>query len=218
MRTYKAESIIAGVLFITATAATMAGLSIVEPMLEASDTSSAIAQNRSLFITGVLLEATNALASAGIAIAFYPIIWRCVKGLAVAYLGLRLLEAGLGFLAATGLLLLLSPAGASVANAIHGWAFVMVLLVFSIGTLIFYPVLFRYRLVPRVLSLWGLIGGTMLLISCLLILFGRIEMGSGTDTLLSLPIWINEMVLALWLILRGVDMRLASRAETAHAA
>ena len=46
----------------------------------------------------------------------------------------------------------------------------------------------------------------MLLVSGLLILFGQIEIGSTTDTILSLPIWINEMALALWLIFRGVDM------------
>jgi hypothetical protein len=56
--------------------------------------------------------------------------------------------------------------------------------------------LFKYRLVPRLLSLWGMIGGLSLFISCLLILFGRIEISGTTDFVLSLPIWINEMVLA----------------------
>lgn len=192
-----------------ATAATMAGLSIIEPLLEAPDTALRIAQDRNLFVTGVLLEVISALASAGIAIALYSILGRCVKGLAVAYLGLRLLEAGLSLLAATSLLLLLTPIDASIAITLHHWAFVMVLLVFSIGTLIFYPVLFHFRLVPRILSLWGLAGGVMLLVSCLLILFGWIDMESGTDTLLSLPIWINEMALALWLIFRGIDFETA---------
>jgi hypothetical protein len=82
----------------------------------------------------------------------------------------------------------------------------LLLMVFSVSTLILYPALFRFRLVPAVLSLWGLLGGLMLLVSGLLILFGQVEMGSTTDTILSLPIWINEMVLALWLIFRGVDM------------
>jgi hypothetical protein len=43
-------------------------------------------------------------------------------------------------------------------------------------------------------------------VSVLLILFGRVEMGSTIDMILSLPIWINEMALALWLIFRGVDL------------
>ena len=46
----------------------------------------------------------------------------------------------------------------------------------------------------------------MLMVSCLLILFGRIEFGGGTDLALSLPIWINEMALAIWLFVRGLDL------------
>ena len=84
--------------------------------------------------------------------------------------------------------------------------FLLVLIVFSCGTFCFYPLLFKYRLVPRLLSLWGMIGGLMLLISCFLILFGRIETGGTTDLVLSLPIWINEMVLAAWLFVRGLDL------------
>lgn len=69
-----------------------------------------------------------------------------------------------------------------------------------------YPILFRFRLVPVFISLWGLIGGLMLLASNMLILFGPIEIGSTADTLLSLPIWINEMVLAVWLIVKGFNL------------
>ncbi|GGH41412.1 hypothetical protein SAMN05444007_11915 [Cribrihabitans marinus] len=46
----------------------------------------------------------------------------------------------------------------------------------------------------------------MLLISYLLILFGQIEMGGRVDLALSLLIWLNEMALALWLLLRGLDL------------
>jgi hypothetical protein len=104
--------------------------------------------------------------------ALFPIIWRYTQGLAVAYLGLRVIEASLGMLAATGLIILLSPEGGMAGVAIHHWAFLMVLTVFSVSTLVLYPVLFIYRLVPVFLSVWGLVGGLMLLSSCMLILFG----------------------------------------------
>ena len=81
---FRTESIVAGVLFITATGATMVSQVIVAPILENADATGAIAGREGAFVAGVLLEVVNALASAGIAIAFFPILWVCVRGLAVA--------------------------------------------------------------------------------------------------------------------------------------
>jgi hypothetical protein len=206
MRFHRTESIVAGILFIVATSATMAGFVLTDPILGGTDVAGEVSAHRSRMALGAVLETTNALASAGIAMALFPIIWRYVQALAVAYLGLRVMEASLGLLAATGLLILLSPESGAAGVAIHKWAFLMVLSVFSVSTLVLYPVLFIYRIVPVVLSVWGLVGGVMLLVSCMLILSGWTVSGSMIDTLLSLPIWVNEMALALWLLLRGVDL------------
>ena len=206
MSKYRTETILAGVLFITATAATMLSQTIIVPMLATSDVAEHVMAHKGLFTLGVVLEIVNALASAGIAVAFFPILWQCARILAPAYGSLRAIEASIGVVAAIGLLLLLTPGGSAIAIAFHDVAFLLLLMVFSVSTLILYPALFRFRLVPAVLSLWGLVGGLMLLVSGLLILFGQVEMGSTTDTILSLPIWINEMALSLWLIFRGVDL------------
>ncbi|MCP5036498.1 MAG: DUF4386 domain-containing protein [Rhodobacteraceae bacterium] len=206
MREYGAETIVAGLLFITATGATMISQTIITPMLATPDVVEYVTTHRGLFVLGVVLEIVNALASAGIAITLFPILWLCARVLAPAYASLRAIEASIGVIAAIGLLLLLTPSGGAIAIALHDVTFRLVLLVFSVSTLILYPALFHYRLVPAILSIWGLIGGLMLLTSTLLIVFGLVEMGSTTDTILSLPIWINEMALALWLIFRGVDL------------
>ena len=203
---YRIETIVAGMLLITATAATMASQIIIAPMLAVPDVADHVMAHRQLFTLGVVFEIVNALATAGIAVAFFPILWQCARLLAPAYCGLRAIEASIGVVAATGLLLLLAPGGSAIAIAFHDEAFLLLLMVSSVSTLILYPALFCFRLVPAVLSLWGLIGGLMLLVSGLLILFGQVKMGSTTDMILSLPIWINEMALALWLIFRGVDL------------
>ena len=51
----------------------------------------------------------------------------------------------------------------------------------------------------------------MPLLSCMLILFGWIDGGSTIGTLLSLPIWFNDMALAIWLLLQGVNLSLAPK-------
>lgn len=197
---------IAGVLFIIATASTMAAQVILAPLLENPETT--VPPQTNLVALAALLELANALASAGIAIAFYPVLRRCAEVAATGYLGLRIVEGAVGVVAAAILAMSVraSAADTALVIALHDAAFLMVLLVFSIGTLLLYPMLFVFRLVPRVLSLWGLIGGLMLLVSIVLILFGQIEVGGTTDLVLSLPIWINEMALALWLLIRGLDL------------
>ncbi len=198
---------IAGVLFIIATASTMAAQIILSPLLDASQRATDPQTNP--VALAVLLEIANALASAGIAIAFYPVLRRCAELAATGYLGLRVIEGAVGVVAATVLAMIISTSADEMAFtlAVHDTAFLMVLLVFSCGTLLLYPMLYAFRLVPPVLSLWGLIGGLILLVSCVLILFGQIEVGGTTDLILSLPIWINEMALALWLLARGVDLK-----------
>ncbi len=198
---------IAGVLFIIATASTMAAQIILSPLLDASQRATDPQTNP--VALAVLLEIANALASAGIAIAFYPVLRRCAELAATGYLGLRVIEGAVGVVAATVLAMIISTRADEMAFALalHDTAFLLVLLVFSCGTLLLYPLLFVFRLVPPVLSLWGLVGGLMLLVSCVLILFDRVEMGGTTDLILSLPIWINEMALALWLLARGVDLK-----------
>ncbi len=205
-KTYRTQSLVAGVLFVLATSTTMAAQVLLDPFLQSTDVASAISHSRISFMMATILEVTNALASAGIAIALFPIIWTCTQGMAVAYIGLRILEAGMGLLAACALLVLLSPIDAQIGIAFHKWGFLLVLFIFSIGTLVFYPTLYRYQIVPSFISIWGLVGGAMLLVSCVLIFFDKNQMGSNLDIYLSLPIWINEMVLAAWLIFRGVDM------------
>lgn len=198
---------IAGVLFIVATLSTMAAQMMLTPLLENPTTTGA--PQTQLVAWVVLLELANALASAGIAIAFYPVLRRCAEIAAIGYLGLRLIEGAMGGVAAAALAVIVSSGTNDTAFAIglHDTAFLLVLLVFSCGTLLLYPMLYVFRLVPRVLSIWGLIGGLMLLVSCVLILLGGITAGGTTDLILSLPIWINEMALALWLLIRGIDLR-----------
>jgi hypothetical protein len=64
-----------------------------------------------------------------------------------------------------------------------------------------YSVLYRTRLVPRWLSAWGIAAELPMLIACLLAAFGRTPVTSYTA--LVLPIAVQEIALAAWLILRG---------------
>ncbi len=63
----------------------------------------------------------------------------------------------------------------------------------------------RSRVVPRWLSLWGLAGTTLGLIAAVAVFFGAITLFSPIQIALNIPIVINEMVLAGWLLIKGFD-------------
>lgn len=218
----RSAAVVAGVLFITATAATIAAQTLLSPILETSDALDAVMARSMRLRFATLFEMINALASAGIAIALYPILRRHASGGAIGYVSIRAIEGCLGMIAAVNLISLttLEPASAPAASSVallmnaHHWMFLAVLIVFSLSTLILYPTLYRFRIVPSWLSLWGLIGGLLLIVSLGLVLFGVIEVHSTVDTALSIPIAINEMALALWLIIRGVNRSEAKNTTT----
>ena len=202
----KTNAKVAGILFVTATTATIISQIIAEPLLSDAGRLAAADGTSVRIASAAFFEVVNALASAGIAIALFVILNLCAPTAAVAYLGLRVIEGSLGIVAAAALLA--APAGTewnATLVAFHDAVFLMVLLVFSISTFVLYPMLFRFRLVPSWVSVWGLIGGCLLILSVLFMVFGIHKIGAESDVALSLPIALNEIVLAIWLIWRGVD-------------
>ena len=71
----------------------------------------------------------------------------------------------------------------------------------------YYWVFYQSRLIPRWLSAWGLVAIASVMVSALLVMFGLIEIFSTPQLVLALPIVLQEMVLAVWLIAKGFNPR-----------
>lgn len=84
------------------------------------------------------------------------------------------------------------------------WIAVPLDVAFGLGALMFYYLFYQSKLIPRFLSVWGLIGATLLLAAGLLGMFG-LSPFSTILIFLNLPIAVNEMVLAVWLIVKGFN-------------
>ena len=76
-------------------------------------------------------------------------------------------------------------------------------LAFCTGATLYYLIFYRSHLIPRWLAVWGLAGTVLCLTAGLLVLFQSITVLSSTQVVLSLPIGVQEMVLAVWLIVKG---------------
>jgi len=75
---------------------------------------------------------------------------------------------------------------------------------FTLGALMYYYIFYRSKLIPRWLSGWGFIAAALSLSQALSVLFGE-EAFSTISILLNIPILVNEIVLAVWLIVKGFD-------------
>ncbi len=79
-------------------------------------------------------------------------------------------------------------------------------IVFPLGALMFYAVLYQANLIPRWISVWGLIGVALHLVATgLLGMFGLIGQLSTIQVVVALPIFFQEMVMAVWLIVKGFN-------------
>jgi hypothetical protein len=91
--------------------------------------------------------------------------------------------------------------------AIHDWTFRLGPgVVVGVGNgLILGWIMWKTRLVPRFLSILGLIGGPALLVAGVAMLFGTIEVGSGAQVLATVPEFLWELSLGVWLLVRGFN-------------
>ena len=79
------------------------------------------------------------------------------------------------------------------------------MLAFSIGALLYYIIFYRTELVPRWLSGWGLVAAILTMLSAVLTMVGLVAPGRTEVTVLALPMLLQEMVLAVWLIAKGFN-------------
>lgn len=84
--------------------------------------------------------------------------------------------------------------------AARDWAGIVEQYPYGLGALIFYFILFQSELVPRWLSGWGLIGAT------LIVAMGLLRMYGHPVVYLAIPIILNELVLAVWFVVKGFTL------------
>jgi hypothetical protein len=221
---------VVGVLFILGTVPALLSLPLGVNTVNAPDHLTAISTNEGQMIIFTAIKFIMGVACAGIGLALYPILKKYNEGLAFGAAGFRVIE---GMISVVGALLYIAlltlsqefvKAGAPassyfqtvdvVVNAGIGWLRdAAMLLTFGIGALMYYVVFYQYRIVPRWLTVWGLVGIIFTIISALLVMFHLLPPFGMIQVILNLPILPQELVLAVWLIAKGFNTSaVASRA------
>ena len=174
--------------------------------------------------TGVLLaaflEIVVALAGVGTAVVLFPVARRQSETAALGFVTSRVLEAALIFVSVASMLSILTlrndvagTAGADPASLItvsqahlatYDWAFLLSQSLMPVfNALCLGYVLYRSRLVPRILPVLGLIGAPLLLAGDIAIFFGVIDRAAPILVLTVLPIAVWEFSLGVYLTVKG---------------
>lgn len=220
MKSYRGNAIAVGVLFILCSVASILSIVPLGATVSAPVDFATLAGSDSAVVMTALIEFVWAATGMGIAIALYPVLRLFDPTLALGSVAGRVVENVFILLGTLSLLALLTvsqqAAGSAAPSsfqstgdalvAVREWAPGFVAgLAFVVGTFLYNFVMYRSRLVPRWLSGWGLVGAVLSLVAYLYIGFTQDFGFTTVNNVLSAPIGLQEMVLAVWLIVKGFN-------------
>jgi Domain of unknown function (DUF4386) len=168
-------------------------------------------------IWGCFLDVANALACIGTAVALFPVVKRQSEALALGFVTTRMLEAAVIMIGVVSLLAVVTlrqdPAGADTAAlvttgqalvAVRDWTFILGPgLMAALNALLLGSIMYRSRLVPRIIPTMGLVGAPLLLAATTATLFGYTEPFSVWANLATLPVAAWELSLGVWMVVKG---------------
>lgn len=213
---------IVGVLFIIATAAGILSVAFLGPVLADPDYLISFSANEPQVILGTLLDLVGAGAFVGLAIVIFPVLKKHSERIAIGYICARSFEAVPFIIANLSLLSLLTlsqeyvgMASPDAANFFPVWTGLRAVydiaqllgprILASLAAVPFYSLLYQTELLPRWISVWGLLGAPLYFASGMLPMIGLVDPLSPILVLLFLPAAVLEMVLAVWLIVKGFN-------------
>lgn len=228
------SAVLTGVFLLLGTVAGVIGLGVVlEPLNSASDHLTLYGESETRVAVASVVELFMGVVLVGMAITVYPVLKRFSPTAAIAYIGARLLECVIYIILVLSMLALAglgrdyiaagSPSDSyfqvvgGLLVAVPDWAGhgILDVAIFPVGAVILYTVFYRVGLVPRWLSVWGLVGAVLYWAGGFLVMFDVIAPLGSVHVMLQAPLGLQELVLGIWLISKGFNA--SARASVAAA-
>jgi hypothetical protein len=223
--TNRKTAVIVGILFIVGTASGILAAAFTAPIRAGSTYPLNVSASETQWIIGTLLVLLMGLSLAMVPVMLYPIFRKHTEVLALGAVLFRgVLEAVCEMALVISMFLLLTVSeiygktGATDASnfqtlgsmliAAGDWIQLIGGIVFSVGALMIYALFYQTRLIPRWLSGWGFIGAVLYFFAKIVSMFGSQHMAPSLESgigLLMIPLFIQEMVFAVWLIVKGFN-------------
>jgi hypothetical protein len=209
----------AGIFYLLTFVSSIPALILIGPVLHNADYVTSGGQDTRV-LWGCLLDAVNALTAVGSAVALYPVVKRQNRSMALGFVTSRVLEAAVVMIGVVSLLAVVTMrqdfAGSTggdaasltvTANALvdlRNWTFLLGPgLMPAFNAILLGILLYRSRLVPRIIPTIGLIGAPLLLTAMLATFFGAIDQVSSVSGILTLPVAAWEFSVGLWMTFKG---------------
>jgi len=222
----------AGIFYLLTFLSSIPALILIGPILnDAGYVTSAGHDTRVLW--GCLLDAVNGFTAVGSAVAVYAVVKRVNGSLALGFVASRLLEAAVVLIGVVSLLAVVTMrqdfagSGADAASLtvtanalvdVRNWTFLFgpgLMPVFN--AVLFGTLLYRSRLVPRIIPTVGLIGAPLLFAAFVGVVFGGFDQVSTTAFFLTLPVAAWELSVGLWMTFKGFRPEAVAALEGQHA-
>ena len=214
--TYKTAGRIVGALFLYAILANIVGSELLDSIVTGPDYLTESFPSRVSVVLGGLLEMTVAAAVIGIPVIAYPFLKKYGPTLALGYLGFRLVEAAVTIPIVLSAYTIFSLSEAYVLGGAldtvtyqltgtllqeaRTWALMLYILLYMFGAVLFYTLMYKSKLIPRVLSVWGFVGLAVTLVGTLLDMFLT---NSLPPEIYGITMGLQEICMGLWLLARG---------------
>ena len=216
---------IVGVLFIIGTVAGILSGVVTGPVLDTSDYLAQVNANEGSVILGAFLVLVMGFPLAMIPVMMFPIFRKYNQPLALGAVVFRGVLEAVTYMVIAICWLLLIPvsqefvsAGAADAPTIQSigtilrqavyWTEHLLALVFTIGALMLYWLFYKTKLIPSWLALWGFFGAILYFVAPIFNMFDplhpALSLGVKWGNLMA-PLAIQEMVFALWMIIKGFN-------------
>jgi hypothetical protein len=224
----RSHSRAAGIFYLLTFASSIPALILIGPVLNDAGYVTSAGQDTRVF-WGCLLDSVNALTAVGSAVAVYSVVKRQNGSMALGFVASRLVEAAVIMVGVVSLLAVVTMrqdfagSGADAASVtvtanalvdVRNWTFLFgpgLMPVFN--ALLFGTLLYRSRLVPRIIPTVGLVGAPMLFAGFLATLFGILDQVSAPAFFLTLPIAVWELSVGLWMTFKGFRPEAVARLD-----
>ncbi|WP_026693952.1 DUF4386 domain-containing protein [Peribacillus kribbensis] len=223
MNSNKKTAKLIGIFFILAAVfAVIPAFNLYNPVLVNADYLTQGSEHASQVMLGALFELLVVVSAIGTATTMFPILKKYNETIALWHVCFRFLEAVLILIGVLSVLSLLTlsreftsaaaPAitsyqtSGTLLKAVHDWTFLLgPNFMLGINTMMYSYIFYRSRLIPRFIPILGMTGAVLIFLCAILVMFDVIEQVSVWGGILAVPVAANEMILAIWLIIKGFN-------------